>query len=104
MKNINENLNVKIPKSWIKKIIPYILAFILSGGSYAGVNYAVSSEADNYSEQINDLNIQYSDLNSRLINVEGVQKTILVQLSDIKDQGKTNQNLSNEILLILTKR
>ena len=97
------DVKVEIPANTFKKIFPFILSFILSGGAIAGVN-RITSEPKDYSDTILRLNNRCDSLESRVINIESVQRTILIQLSDIKEQGKTNAALSNQILLTLTQR
>ena len=100
----DECIQVGIPKSWIIKLIPYIITVILSGGSFAGVNYMVTSSPENYEEEFTKFQTKYDNLNGRLVTVESVQRTILVQLSDIKEQTKTNSEISNKILLLLSSK
>lgn len=96
-------IQVGIPKSWLKKLIPYIITILISGGSYAGIEQLSNSPTD-YSHQIEALQNDYTKLNNKIISVESVQSTILVQLSDIKEQTKDNADISNKILLLLSSK
>lgn len=97
------DVKVTIPANTFKKIYPFILSFILSGGTAVGVTRITAPES-NYSDTILKLNNRCDSLESRVINIEAIQRTILIQLSDIKEQGKINAALSNQILLTLTQR
>lgn len=99
----DECIQVGIPKSWLKKLIPYIITILISGGSYAGIEQLSNSPTD-YSRQIESLQNDYTKLNNKIISVESVQSTILVQLSDIKEQTKDNADISNKILLLLSSK
>jgi len=99
-----DDVKVTIPANTFKKILPYVLSFLLSGGAIAGVSKITSPTEHNYTDTIGKLTLRCDSLEYRIINIEAVQRTILIQLSDIKDQGKTNTDLSNRILLTLTQR
>jgi hypothetical protein len=100
-----DNIKFSVPKSFIKKCFPYIGSALLSTGAFAGV-LQLSGSTDTsvaYKGQL-DLEKRIDSLEIRTLNIESVQRTMLIQLSDIKTQGSDNAKLSNQILLTLTSR
>lgn len=98
-----ESVKVSIPKEWIKKIIPYLLTVVLSVSGFAGYdNISGSNYKDSY-KQIVEMASKQAELESRVSILESTNRTILVQLSDIKDQNIRTQALVNSILLKMAR-
>lgn len=99
----NEDVKISIPKSWFKKALPFILTAVLSSSGVAGFETVTRGTSD-YSKQIERMQVQYDSLSFRLGNAESVNQTILIQLSDIKDQNKSTQQLVEQVLLQMASR
>ena len=98
-----ESVKVSIPKEWIKKIIPYLLTVVLSVSGFAGYdNISGSNYKDSY-KQIVEISNKQSELESRITTLESTTRTILIQLSDIKDQNIRTQALVENVLLKMAK-
>ena len=97
-----ESVKVSIPKAWIKKIFPFVLTSILSVSGFAGYdNISGSNYKDSY-KQIVEMSNKQTELESRIVTLESTTRTILIQLSDIKDQNIRTQGLVENILLNLS--
>ena len=95
-----ESVKVSIPKEWIKKIIPYLLTVVLSVSGFAGYdNFSGSNYKDNSYKQIIEISNKQTELESRITTLESTTRTILIQLSDIKDQNIRTQALVENVLL-----
>ena len=98
-----ESVKVSIPKEWIKKIIPYLLTVVLSVSGFAGYdNISGSNYKDSY-KQIVEMSSKQVELESRITTLESTTRTILIQLSDIKDQNIRTQALVENVLLKMAK-
>ena len=98
-----ESVKVSIPKEWIKKILPYLLTVVLSVSGFAGYdNISGSNYKDSY-KQIVEISSKQAELESRVSILESTNRTILVQLSDIKEQNIRTQALVNSILLKMAR-
>ena len=98
-----ETVKVSIPKEWIKKIIPYLLTVVLSVSGFAGYdNISGSNYKDSY-KQIVEMASKQSELESRINTLESTNRTILIQLSDIKDQNIRTQALVENVLLKMAR-
>lgn len=107
MKQDNNNVKISIPKVWfqgrvLKKALPFILTAILSSSGVAGFE-TVTRDGTNYTKQIEEMSTKYEALNSRLGNAESINQSILVQLSDIKDQNIRTQALVENVLLKMAR-
>jgi len=99
-----ESVKVSIPKEWIKKIIPYLLTVVLSVSGFAGYdNISGSNYKDDSYKQIVEISSKQAELESRVSILESTNRTILVQLSDIKEQNIRTQALVNSILLKMAR-
>ena len=99
-----ESVKVSIPKAWIKKIFPFVLTSILSVSGFAGYdNISGSNYKDSY-KQIVEMSSKQAELESRIVTLESTTRTILIQLSDIKDQNIRTQGLVENVLLVMSKR
>ena len=99
-----ESVKVSIPKEWIKKIIPYLLTVVLSVSGFAGYdNISGSNYKDNSYKQIVEMTSKQAELESRIVTLESTNRTILVQLSDIKDQNIRIQALVENVLLKMAR-
>ena len=98
-----ESVKVSIPKEWIKKIIPYLLTVVLSVSGFAGYdNISGSNYKDSY-KQIVEMANKQTELESRVSILESTNRTILIQLSDIKDQNIRTQALVENVLLKMAR-
>ena len=98
-----ESVKVSIPKEWIKKIVPYLLTVVLSVSGFAGYdNISGSNYKDSY-KQIVEMSNKQTELESRILTLESTNRTILVQLSDIKDQNIRIQALVENVLLKMAR-
>ena len=94
-----ESVKVSIPKEWIKKIIPYLLTVVLSVSGFAGYdNISGSNYKDDSYKQIVEISSKQAELESRVSILESTNRTILIQLSDIKNQNIRTQDLAEKIL------
>ena len=99
-----ESVKVSIPKEWIKKIVPYLLTVVLSVSGFAGYdNISGSNYKDSY-KQIVEMSNKQTELESRIVTLESTTRTILIQLSDIKDQNIRTQGLVENVLLVMSGR
>ena len=99
-----ESVKVSIPKEWIKKIVPYLLTVVLSVSGFAGYdNISGSNYKDNSYKQIVEMTSKQAELESRIVTLESTNRTILVQLSDIKDQNIRIQALVENVLLKMAR-
>ena len=99
-----ESVKVSIPKEWIKKIVPYLLTVVLSVGGFAGYdNISGSNYKDDSYKQIIEIANKNIELESRITNLESTNRTILIQLSDIKDQNIRTQALVENVLLKMAR-
>ena len=99
-----ESVKVSIPKAWIKKIFPFVLTSILSVSGFAGYdNISGSNYKDSY-KQIVEMSNKQTELESRIVTLESTTRTILIQLSDIKDQNIRTQGLVENVLLVMSER
>ena len=99
-----ESVKVSIPKEWIKKILPYLLTVVLSVSGFAGYdNISGSNYKDNSYKQIVEISSKQAELESRITNLESTTRTILIQLSDIKNQNIRTQDLAEKILFKMTR-
>ena len=99
-----ESVKVSIPKAWIKKIFPFVLTSILSVSGFAGYdNISGSNYKDSY-KQIVEMSNKQTELESRITTLESTTRTILIQLSDIKDQNIRTQGLVENVLLVMSER
>lgn len=99
-----ESVKVSIPKAWIKKIFPFVLTSILSVSGFAGYdNISGSNYKDSY-KQIVEMSNKQTELESRIVTLESTTRTILIQLSDIKDQNIRTQGLVENVLLVMSGR
>ena len=99
-----ESVKVSIPKQWIKKIFPVVLTSILSVSGFAGYdNISGSNYKDSY-KQIVEMSNKQTELESRIVTLESTTRTILIQLSDIKDQNIRTQGLVENVLLVMSGR
>jgi hypothetical protein len=97
-----ESVKVSIPKEWIKKILPYLLTAVLSVSGFAGYdNISGSNYKDSY-KQIVEMSNKQTELESRIVTLESTTRTILIQLSDIKEQNIRTQGLVENVLLNLS--
>ena len=100
-----ESVKVSIPREWIKKIIPYLLTVVLSVSGFAGYDNISGSNYkynDSY-KQIIEISNKNIELESRITTLESTTRTILIQLSDIKDQNIRTQALVENVLLKMAK-
>ena len=106
MKQENKDtVKVSIPKQWIKKIVPYVLTALLSVSGFAGYDNFTGSNYkynDSY-KQIIEISNKNIELESRVSILESTNRTILVQLSDIKDQNIRTQSLVENVLLKIAR-
>ena len=103
MKQYNDTVKVSIPKEWIKKILPYLLTAVLSVSGFAGYdNISGSNYKDSY-KQIVEMTSKQDELESRIVILESTNRTILIQLSDIKDQNIRTQALVENVLLKMAR-
>ena len=99
-----ESVKVSIPKEWIKKILPYLLTVVLSVSGFAGYdNISGSNYKDNSYKQIVEISSKQAELESRITNLESTTRTILIQLSDIKNQNIRTQDLAEKILFKMAR-
>lgn len=99
-----ESVKVSIPKQWIKKIVPYVLTALLSVSGFAGYdNISGSNYKDNSYKQIVEMSNKNIELESRINTLESTNRTILIQLSDIKDQNIRTQALVENVLLKMAR-
>ena len=99
-----ESVKVSIPKQWIKKIVPYVLTALLSVSGFAGYdNISGSNYKDNSYKQIVEMSNKQTELESRVSILESTNRTILIQLSDIKDQNIRTQALVENVLLKMAR-
>ena len=99
-----ESVKVSIPKEWIKKILPYLLTVVLSVSGFAGYdNISGSNYKDNSYKQIIEMSNKQTELESRITTLESTNRTILIQLSDIKDQNIRTQALVENVLLKMAR-
>ena len=99
-----ESVKVSIPKQWIKKIVPYVLTALLSVSGFAGYdNISGSNYKDNSYKQIVEISSKQAELESRITNLESTTRTILIQLSDIKNQNIRTQDLAEKILFKMAR-
>jgi len=99
-----ESVKVSIPKEWIKKIIPYLLTVVLSVGGFAGYdNFSGSNYKDDSYKQIIEIANKNIELESRVSILESTNRTILIQLSDIKEQNIRTQSLVENVLLKMAR-
>jgi len=99
-----ESVKVSIPKQWIKKIVPYLLTVVLSVSGFAGYdNISGSNYKDNSYKQIVEMSNKQTELESRVSILESTNRTILIQLSDIKDQNIRTQSLVENVLLKMAR-
>jgi len=99
-----ESVKVSIPKQWIKKIVPYVLTALLSVSGVAGYdNISGSNYKDNSYKQIIEISNKNIELESRITTLESTNRTILIQLSDIKDQNIRTQSLVENVLLKMAR-
>ena len=99
-----DDIKVNIPFSTLKKIIPYVVMAVVSVLCSAGVVTVKdrgSAGDPSYGQNLVNLQDKYSTLDSRVANTESVQRTMLIQLSDIKEQMKANNDISTRILFHL---
>ena len=103
--SVKESVKISIPKQWIKKIVPYVLTALLSVSGFAGYdNFAGSNYKYNDSyKQIVEMSNKQTELESRVSILESTNRTILVQLSDIKDQNIRTQALVENVLLKMAR-
>lgn len=95
-----ESVKVSIPKQWIKKIVPYVLTALLSVSGFAGYdNISGSNYKDDSYKQIVEMSNKQTELESRITTLESTNRTILIQLSDIKEQNIRTQSLVENVLL-----
>ena len=99
-----ESVKVSIPKQWIKKIIPYLLTVVLSVSGFAGYDNISGSNYKNSYKQIVEMSNKQTELESRITTLESTNRTILIQLSDIKEQNKATQSLVEQVLLQMASR
>ena len=100
-----ESVKVSIPKQWIKKIVPYVLTALLSVSGFAGYDNISGSNYkynDSY-KQIIEISNKNIELESRVSILESTNRTILIQLSDIKDQNIRTQSLVENVLLKMAR-
>ena len=98
------SVKVSIPKEWIRKIFPFVLTSILSVSGFAGYdNISGSNYKDSY-KQIVEMSNKQTELESRIVTLESTTRTILIQLSDIKDQNIRTQGLVENVLLVMSGR
>jgi hypothetical protein len=106
MKQENKDtVKVSIPKQWIKKIVPYVLTALLSVSGFAGYDNFTGSNYkynDSY-KQIIEISNKNIELESRITTLESTNRTILIQLSDIKDQNIRTQSLVENVLLKIAR-
>jgi len=106
MKQENKDtVKVSIPKQWIKKIVPYVLTALLSVSGFAGYDNISGSNYkynDSY-KQIIEISNKNIELESRVSILESTNRTILVQLSDIKEQNIRTQSLVENVLLKMAR-
>ncbi len=99
-----ESVKVSIPKQWIKKILPYLLTVVLSVSGFAGYdNISGSNYKDNSYKQIVEMANKQTELESRVSILESTNRTILIQLSDIKNQNIRTQALVENVLLKMAR-
>jgi hypothetical protein len=98
-----ESVKVSIPKQWIKKIIPYLLTVVLSVSGFAGYDNISGSNYKNSYKQIVEMSNKQTELESRITTLESTNRTILIQLSDIKDQNIRTQSLVENVLLKMAR-
>ena len=99
-----ESVKVSIPKQWIKKIFPFVLTSILSVSGFAGYdNISGSNYKDNSYKQIVEISNKNIELESRVSILESTNRTILIQLSDIKEQNIRTQSLVENVLLKMAR-
>ena len=102
--SVKESVKISIPKQWIKKIVPYVLTALLSVSGFAGYdNISGSNYKDNSYKQIVEMSNKQTELESRINTLESTNRTILVQLSDIKDQNIRIQALVENVLLKMAR-
>lgn len=100
-----ESVKVSIPKEWIKKIVPYLLTVVLSVSGFAGYDiFSNDSSKDKTYQKIIEMTNKSIELESRISILESTNRTILVQLSDIKEQNKATQSLIERVLLQMASR
>lgn len=101
MKDINKDeITVKIPESTFKKVLPYIISVLLSGTAVTGLAKVTLPSSTTY----DNLTAKYTTLEQRTSRLEDANISIMTQLQDIKDQGKSNADLSTKILLLLSNK
>ena len=98
-----ESVKVSIPKEWIKKIIPYLLTVVLSVSGFAGYDNISGSNYKESYKRIVEMSNKQTELESRVSILESTNRTILIQLSDIKDQNIRTQALVENVLLKMAK-
>ena len=102
--SVKESVKISIPKQWIKKIVPYVLTALLSVSGFAGYdNISGSNYKDNSYKQIVEMSNKQTELESRITTLESTNRTILIQLSDIKDQNIRTQALVENVLLKMAR-
>ena len=100
-----ESVKVSIPKEWIKKIFPFVLTSILSVSGFASYDiFSNDSSKDKTYQKIIEMTNKSIELESRISILESTNRTILVQLSDIKEQNKATQSLIEQVLLQMASR
>ena len=100
-----ESVKVSIPKAWIKKCLPYVLTALLSVSGFAGYdNLSADISRDSSYKKVLEISAKNVELESRINTLESTTRTILVQLSDIKDQNTHTQTLVENVLLKMTSR
>lgn len=97
-----ESVKVSIPKAWIKKIFPFVLTSILSVSGFAGYDNISGSNYKESYKQIVEMSNKQTELESRIVTLESTTRTILIQLSDIKEQNIRTQGLVENVLLNLS--
>ena len=100
-----ESVKFYIPKQWIKKIVPYVLTALLSVSGFAGYDNISGSNYkynDSY-KQIIEISNKNIELESRVSILESTNRTILIQLSDIKEQNIRTQSLVENVLLKIAR-
>jgi hypothetical protein len=101
MKDLNKDeITVKIPDSTFKKLLPYILSVLISGTAVTGLAKVSLPSSTTYE----NLSAKYTNLEQRTSRLEDANVSIMSQLQDIKDQGKSNADLSTKILLLLSNK
>ena len=98
-----ESVKVSIPKEWIKKIIPYLLTVVLSVSGFAGYDNISGSNYKESYKRIVEMTSKQADLESRIVTLESTNRTILIQLSDIKAQNIRTQDLVEKILFKMAR-